>query len=742
MAVNVITYNGAQYADGQIEAATGYQSAAVVGDELPFDTLEADVWDYSAALLQYCTNDNIKLYQTADNLFAFNQLTGQNLTAFTYGAPVSWTHNGNLIISQFLKDVSRIGKYKFRLSCVSGVGLIAESRHYGGLYSGTLFSTVLADIIGGAFTYTIDSEIAAIPVYGWLPVATRRENLQQLLSSSGAVIRTNAQGLPWFTAPVTAEPKSIADSDIYLGGSVEYPLPYKAVKVTEHAYAQTSADLLMTLYDGAANGESIITPQGSTVTGVLVTFDDPMHGLTITGGTILESDVNYAVLGPSTACQLTGYKYSHTQRVVTAGQQSADEQATKRIEDCTLINMFNSEAVAQRWLGYYGGQKKVSMSIVWDGEQPADAVSFSDPYDEAALGIIETLDVRMSNTLAADAVIQAGTILPIVGNFFQNVMAVTASGSVTIPTECKGKIRAVLISGGQGGASGNPGKSSVQTIVTQSGSGEKFVVGLPSLPASGGQPGASGEGGRIFVITMNATPGQIFQAVIGEGGAGGQNGSESTPGSAGTDTTFAGYSSASGSPSETGYVDPINNIAYALPGGQGIAGGNGGGMDEDRNDILPTGVTLNGTVYFGGTSLFEQYISDSGGSFNSGTGETNALARGGYGGGGAAGATGGNGQPPVSAVAYSSSASAQGGNGGAGASATIVPEVPPIPGTGGTGGHGGGGAGSSGVASTSNVWTSPATGGATLNPVLSNEVSGGLGSDGGQGAPGVLLIYY
>ena len=746
MAVNIINYNGKQYADSQIEAATGYQSATVVGDELPYDTLEADVWDYSTALLQYCTNDDIKLYQMADGLFMVTQLSDQNLTAFTYAAPVTWTHKGNLIISQFLKDVSRLGKYKFRLSCVSGVGLIAESRHYGGLYNGDLFSAVLADVIGGAFPYTIDSEIASIPVYGWLPVATRRENLRQLLASSGAVIRTNSTGAPWFTAPVTTTPKTIADSAIYVGGTVEYPLPYKAVKVTEHAYAQTSADLLMTLYDGVANAESIITPQGNTVTGVLVTFDDPMHGLEITGGTILESGVNYAVLGASTSCQLTGYKYSHTQRVVTAGQQSADEQATKRIEDCTLINMFNSEAVAQRWLAYYGGQKKVSMSVVWNGEQPADAVSFSDPYDEGALGVIETLDVRMSNKIAADAVIQCGTILPIVGNYFQNVMVVTQSGTVTIPQECSGKIRVVLISGGYGGGSGLDGAQSAQSGTNgQQPSGDAtqyYVTGEISAVALGGQPGTPGQGGKIYQITMPAQPGQQFSAVIGVGGAGGTrtDGTESNAGSSGTATTFGGYTSDDGAPSETGYYDTINGVAYALPGGAGIAGGNGAGANEDNTAVVDArGVSGFGQTFSGGSNN-SQELYDEAGTASLGYGEKVATSKGGYGSGAAYGANGNPGGAPVTATVTNTTATVEAGPGGLGADA-LPPPAATAPGSGGYGGNGGGGAGSAGQALAENYVAPGATGQAQLY-ITRPTSRGGYGSAGGQGAPGVILIYY
>lgn len=749
MSVNTISYNGKQYADDQIESATGYQSITVVGDQLPYDTFEADVWDYSTALLQYCANDQIVLYQTADELFVYTQLDASPLTTYIYAAPVSWVHRGQLVLQQYLKQVTRIGKYKFRLSCVSGVGLIVDSRHYGGLYDGIPFSQVLADIVGGAFQYSIDEAVAAIIVYGWLPIATRQQNLRQLLESSGAVIRTTANGLPWFAPPATDTAKDIEDSAIYLGGSVEYPTPYKAVKITEHAYAQTAADLLVTLFDGAANGEPIITPNGASVVGALVTFSDPMHGLEITGGAILESGVNYAVLAPSVACQLTGYKYSHTQRVVTAGDQSADEQATKRVEDCTLINMLNSEAVAQRWLGYYSAQKTVTMPVVWHGEQPADAVSFSDPYDEASLGIIEKLDVRFSAKIAADAVVQTGNIPSIIGNFFQHVMVVTQSGMVTTPPECKGKIQAVMISGGQGGWSGLPGANSAQTPNRVNDSvndaSRRTYYSDPSAPAAGGASGKPGSGGRVYIVTMEASPGQQFRAVIGLGGKGGEySPDESVPGSPGGDTEFAGYSSADGETSEIGYIDAINGVSYALPGSAGVSGGNGGGLDDEYAPIPAEGVTYNGVSYSGGSDATSQTLEDSGGQFNApGYGYVEAYAEGGFGGGAAVGNNGNDGSAPVRASASGSTGNvtAESGLGGHGADA-VAPLAPESFGTGGTGGHGGGGAGSSGLAYARNTWQSPASGGANLTAMLNDVVPGGKGSDGGPGAPGVLLIYY
>ena len=44
MALNEIGYDGKVYADGDIASATGYRKSTIVGDELVYDTFEAEVW--------------------------------------------------------------------------------------------------------------------------------------------------------------------------------------------------------------------------------------------------------------------------------------------------------------------------------------------------------------------------------------------------------------------------------------------------------------------------------------------------------------------------------------------------------------------------------------------------------------------------------------------------------------------------------------------------------------------------
>ena len=746
MALNEISYDGKVYADEDIEEATGYRKSIIVGEELPYDTFEAEVWDYAYALMMLADSGPKLAMMNADGRFMLTRLSNKRMESYTYGAPVTWTHRGKLVLRQFLESVRRTGECKYLLSCVSGIGLLAKSRHYGGLYENAVFSDVLAEIVGGAFPYTVDEQIASIKIYGVLPVDSRRNNLKMLLTATGAVLQTNPDGSVRFAAPDMTSPVEIKDGDIFMGGSVDIPTPYQAVKITEHAFAKTSNDILTTLLDGEAVGMDIITPAGASVTGALVTFSDPMHDLAITGTTILESGVNYAVLAPSTSCTLTGYKYSHTTRIVTAGSLTASEQATKRLDDNTLISLFNVDTVAQRWLDYYSAQKAVTMSVVWRGEQPAGAVIFSDPYDEQAVGLIESQDVRLSAKVVADTTVQVGKIPSISGNTYDHVLVVTQSGQVTIPAEAKGKVQLVLISGGHGGSSGYAGE--VKSGTTKSNQFEsggwiyKTKSYIPPGQTYGGKAGEPGAGARILRITLNDVVGgqTVLNANIGTGGLGGLFADgENAPGQSGGDTTVDSYTTEGAQETSTGYYDPINGVLYGAPGGAGIPGGAGGGYSGNtETDIIPAeSVSGFGQTFPGGNSFGRSHkVEDTGGS--STYGGVVARAYGGYGGGAAYGAAGEDGSTNASASAASNGGWATGAEGGKGATAS-PPPVPLTPGTGGYGGNGGGGAGACGYALMSNNYqTSPAP----YFSVSGNTMTPGNGSDGGKGADGVLLIYY
>lgn len=676
--------------DGLVDARI-YVSDSLVADELGVDTLTANVVDQSAQTRLLAAEG---MPVAAGGMLLIAKGDDRSIADYAYGAPVYAYHGDGLLGKFYFKSGVRTGSVFYELSCVSGVGLLLDSDHYGGMYTGETAGTVIADIIGGIVPYTIAPDAAATPLFGWLPIGSRRDNLRAVLFAIGAVLEKDTAGEINLVYPVETDAAPIADDDIYAGGSVDLATPATGVDVTEHSYLSLASDDTETLYDGEVAADTIVTPGGKTVFGALVTFSAPYHDLHAENGNILESGVNYAVLGQSPACVLTGRAYTHTTRIVSR-RQSGGTPNVLSAKEAYLVNTLCSETVADRLMNYYANARLISHDIVMHTEDPGDRVAFTDPFGDAAEGYIREMDIAVSGILKAACTIAANYTPTPGGNYYEHVLIVTASQTVTIPAECKGKIRAVLIGGGHGGYLGNPGET-----------GDNDWDSINPATA-GGEPGEPGEGGRVFVITMAAAAGQQFSAVIGTGGAGATQTADAQEGGA---TMFGSYSSADGFPSENGYIDVLNGTAYAVPGGQGIAGGHG--QDRQGNG---TTVIWNGVTYVPG----QNGADDDYGSYD---------AYGGYGGGPAAGANGGDGKDGRFS---GTNHFANGGDGGDGATPIKAPNGT-IRGQGGFGGHGGGGGGQ---------------GGGTHGKPSNEEQPGasgapGAGGEGGDGADGILLIYY
>ena len=675
---------------------------ALAAEELRIDTLTATLDGGADIPTIFQPSDADGMLTSEEQLYGvrpWHRELVQDFSGFQYGDPVRFTHDGDLIGGFFFEAVSRESRSFYRISATSVVGLLVNSQHYGGLYTGEPLEDVLEDIIGGVAPYTLDERLEGIPVYGWLPVATRRDNLHQLLFAEGAIASKDVAGGLHITVLEEADtPADLDDGRLLSGGSVEYRTPATQALISEHAYASYDSDETVTLFEGEVAAEPLTSPQGQAVTGALVVFDGPMHDLTVENGAILEQGVNYAVLGQSSNCLLTGKSYTHTVRVlstapVAQGLALAEQSDnTVTVEDATLVSPVNSENVAARIAAYYGATKTVSVGITVGDERPGDTVSFSDPFDEGTVGFLSSLDINISGTLTAEAKLLAGYVPGDYGNYYTHSAIITAEQDWTVPAGAKDKIRAVLIGGGDGGEPGSDGEAG----------GNGDFNGNEGPGGAGGAGGKGGKGGKIFVVTMAATEGQTFHAVPGIGG---------DPGEPGAASTFGEHSSEDGSSSDDGYVDILTGSTYARPGASGISGGKGAGTDGTGENVEYKGVTC---------VPGERGADYSTGSF-SGTG--------GYGGGPAAGADGLDGEAPE----YDTNqghGSMDGGHGGKGANA-VQADTPTVPGSGGNGGHGGGGGGGAGAVSGPEQYIWFGYGG-----------DGGLGGLGSKGANGIIIVYW
>lgn len=721
--MNKILYNTLTFENKDIVEGNCYTQHAMAGESLASDTLDFQVWAEADADLDLKTgfdaSDGELITSDSKDL---NVLTKAPLTEFNSGDPVLYYFNNVLINKFYLNDVKRVGPRQYNFNCVSAIGLLENSMHYGGIYTGTPITTVLAEILDG-MSYTVDSVVATIKLYGWLPYATKRDNLNQITIATALAIKTMSDGTLRITSLSSQNAGTFDNDRTVVGGSVDVVSPCTAVQVVEHMFSEAA--------------ETITLLNESFLTQKLVVFPEPVHDLAITGGTILSSGANHAVVQGSGAVLLTGKKYLHTIKRITEGSVTGGiNDKVLSVESATLVTSLNSSAVAKKLYEAFSKTKVIKSDVLYGDERPGDVVDIINPYtavQESAM--TKKMAISMSGYLKASAEFIADYAPSGVITGYQNRVILTSGSSWTIPAGVE-EIRAVLVGGGQGGQgglNGSPGGQGTRlpsTYRQYMQTTDDYITEANN--GNGGEGGAAGQGGLggkvLDTGPLMVTPGAAISYSLGTGGPGGSpNGGL---GSLGGNTTFGAFSSASGSPVTDGYVDIFNAEIYGISGFQGYPGEKGSGKDNPSHVRVIRQAIGGGAVYY----IYNGYMGASewayfwiGDSSNTKYG----YGMGGSGGGGAFisnGATGGPGNAEVN-NGYGfvdGGTGGNGANGSAGGSATIF-------GSGGHGGHGGGGGGGGGgyVNPNGDTYEWPGAGG-----------PGGSGGAGGNGKSGCIIIYY
>ena len=694
---NQIICNNYVYSDQDILSGSCYIEKSLAGDELSIDTLDAMLNVDSAVF----TTKNHQELQTSDG---YTFLCANPIDGYAYGDAIKYEHDGSLIGKFYFEKAQRKGQTKYEFSCTSAIGLLDSVTHNGGIYDKVPAGTIIAEIMGGA-PYTINADAAAVSVSGWLPVATCRDNLQQVLFAIGAGVFKDSSGKPVIGFFENSPPITIGADRIYVDGSINYQTPYTKVDVTEHAFYALSDDKSVTLFSTstAVNSQKVV-------------FSNPCHDLSASGLTIEKSGVNYAIV--SGTGTLTGKEYTHTQKIITYGGGLPGSEKTASVTNATLVSSLNSYDVAVRISQYGSLTSTDSISFVVNDERPASEVVFTDPFGDAVSGFIKSMDITMSSTLKADAEIAIGFLPSNHGGGFENYVLLTNSGSWTAPDGVT-KIYAILVGGGDGGDGGAGGEYSTYPRKNEGGNG-----------------GKAGNSGSIFETNLSVSPGSTYQYLCGTGGNGGNGGtggSESSAattgsmGTAGTATSFAGFSSNSGA-RVNGYKETKSGLTFGTFGTDGIAGGN---SSYYNNALYPgNSISFNGNTYTAGNSIHtDNYVT---------VGGEQARLEGGYGGGAAVGGNGGDGSDYTL-----SRPTVISGDGGTGATAKIAGQNATSYGGGGSGGHGGGGGGAPGLHEV-HIYDSDyvfVKNGYNM-PQNGKPGTGGSGSSGGKGGDGCIVIYY
>ena len=649
----------------------------------------------------------------ANTLSVVIETEDRTITEFERNAPIVYFYDGVQTGVFYVKSIDRNGPNTYKISATSAIGLLSENQHYGGIYSGETASELLASICG-TIPYEIKTNLADIKLYGWLPIATARDNLSQVLFAIGATIRTDLNGVLRIAALWDGISGNLGLDRMYQGPSVTNAAKVTQVIVTEHQYIKS--------------GESSTLFEGATEAGSIITFEEPVFNLSASGFTILESGANYAKLSSGSG-RLTGTKYTHNKIQIIRDIVSAKEPNVKKVENATLVSLINSAAVADRMKNYYKHAQSIQAPVVYKGESTGNRVLTWDPYNkEPVTACIEIEDINISNTLKSTSKMLVGYKPPQTEDqtYYDYEDILTGSGDYVIPDEVY-SLTVVCIQAGTGGQAGFDGESggSSQLIVT---SKEQNAGGSwsdsPEDGGQGGEKGSPGAGGKAYRATIDVVPGQVIHYECGTPGVGGAT--NGAVGTAGGETTFGDLSSAQGAVSDTGYTDPVSGDVLAKPGTEGVngaAGGRGGQASSRRGEYGESGEDVPPNTGGQSGTPYEW-------SYDNLRSEQVRIYGGGAGGGAALGKNGGPGGGETSG---------KGAEGGDGASPD-PPEAPNKIGTGGNGGHGGGGGGGAG-----GVFASAEPfefGGAAGIWITNDGGSAGKGSRGSNGGPGGILGYY
>lgn len=757
--MKLVTKHGTFYRV-DIKDLSFFLSESIPSEELAIDTLEADL----RATREYGTLFQPKgapAFRCADgSLFTVRPLQ-TFLTAkeddFQKGESVLLYGDDDTLAGKFYMKSSRKMGNLYAISCTSAVGLLASAgKHYGGVFSGqTDIEVVFADIIGDLFPYTVDRRVASIKIRnGYLPIAGRRENLQRVLFAYGISVRRDINQDPYFTILNDEAPIYIPNDNIFIGGEVGSGDAASQVSVTEHQYSALSTDKVTTLFAGEVLADPVDAPSGQIYQGALVEFDGPYHDLEVSGGVILESNANYAVLGPGSNLTLTGKPYTHTTREVIRTKLEAVNAKENAVEfpDCTMICAANADSVADRMMAFYGYAKTMTQDIKVKKQRPGAYVEMSDPWKGLAKGFIQSMDFSVSQILRAATTIVTGYV-PTGGIAYEDSVSLTGAGIYTVPPGVY-RLRYTLIQAAQGGGAGrqgNPGGE--QRSFTNSNNIERAKGYMTGAAGKGGDGGKPGRAGKVFRGTMEVTPGQKIPYNCGIGGMGAvfSPDNQDAEGNEGGHTTFGNFTSADGEILPGGFLDVFTGEIYGVPGALGIPGGDSAGAWDssdtglDGYRFIPAGTVIDedGTVWAGGETQKVEGSEDDLKYYIVRASFDGAYAAAAYalGGGAAAGANGEDGvehgkciytKHPTAPGLYAAAV-----NGLQGAAAKKVPQKAPLT-VGGRGGYGGGGGSPSGFAFTHLSSSTTQTWHETVEKGTPGV--GGYGGPGGQGGDGMIII--
>lgn len=315
--------------------------------------------------------------------------------------------DGQLEAVRYIVNCQRQTKRNYVFSCQSAIGLM-EDDYLGGMYRDIPVKTLLVDILQEQ-NFHLNAIYEGKTISGYLPVCTRREALQQLVFSIGAMVTTLGGAAIQIDPIPDSFSATILPSKIFYGAKEEMQPRVARIEVDAHKYTEIAEEELL-LEEEYVSGD-----------GVLLTFSEPHHSYTIAGGSIVESGANWVRLSADGNVTLTGKKYRHTTtRHVQNDPQTtaADRNNVYSIEHATLIHAGNIHDVLKRLYGISRLRRAVTQEIVVSGQRAGQRVSSTNPWGDVIQGYITSMESDLTQNSHTASVVMLGTKVSVSALFY------------------------------------------------------------------------------------------------------------------------------------------------------------------------------------------------------------------------------------------------------------------------------------------------------------------------------------
>ena len=224
-------------------------------------------------------------------------------------------------------STANASKNLYQVKVSDYINVLEAQSYLGGLYTNKSVADLISEILGD-IPYTLDATLESKTITGYLPILTKREALRQVAFCIGAVVDTSRSDAINIKPIATTTSRTIPKSAIL------------NIKTTQEKITTKITVNINKLSTKGANADTIYSEKLNGTTYVL--FDNPTYSLSITGGTIVESNINYAIIsGTGGTVTLTGKQYQiATQQVsktnaysVTTDLEKVDQYETTLLCD-------------------------------------------------------------------------------------------------------------------------------------------------------------------------------------------------------------------------------------------------------------------------------------------------------------------------------------------------------------------------------------------------------------------------